>query len=198
MKKNNLFYLCFFALLSLTSCQQEEVVNNRMYSDNFMAKLKFNTINSDETRASIGIKNGQTTKISDKDELKNDKINIGIFSVRIARASKRCLDGFGFCDFKWFPKKQEKKVKQLTESNSLYKNSFFIKSDAEGNKFVDLELSDRPSGLDISKLQPLVVDEQLESSKTINGKEEKIIVPKGTYSFDSSIGKFGGYRVPLK
>ena len=84
-----------------------------------------------------------------------------------------------------------------------HKNMYLCKvithfCDAEGNKFVDLELSDRPSGLDISKLQPLVVDEQLESSKTINGKEEKIIVPKGTYSFDSSIGKFGGYRVPLK
>ena len=164
-----------------------------MYSDEFMAYLQFNTAKLARTRAGLE----QTTNVGD-DEVINEDINIGIFSVRIARASKGCLSGFGFCDFKWFPKQHKKEVDQLLESNPLYDNSFYIQSDAEGNKFVDLELLEKPEELDISKLQPLVVEEQLESFNTIDGKEEKMIVPKGSYSFDSSIGKFGGYRVPLE
>ena len=81
---------------------------------------------------------------------------------------------------------------------NMYNNSFRVKMDKLGNKFVDLELSEKPTGLDVSKLQPLVVEDQLESFTTIDGKEEEVTVPQGTYFFNSSIGKFGGYRIPLK
>ncbi len=81
---------------------------------------------------------------------------------------------------------------------NMYNNSFRVKMDKLGNKFVDLELSEKPTGLDVSKLQPLVVEDQLESFTTIDGKEEEVTVPQGTYLFNSSIGKFGGYRIPLK
>lgn len=194
MKK---IYLLAIALLSLASCQQEDIATNGMYSDEFMSKLKFNTVNLAETRA--GFKDGleQTTKNDGDEAIKNEDINTGIFSVRIARASRGCLSGFGFCDFKWFPKKYDKNVEELKE-NHLYDNSFRIQKDASGNKFVDLELAEKPVGLDISKLQPLVVEEQLESFNTVDGKEEEMTVPQGTYSFDSSIGNFGGYRIPLK
>lgn len=184
------------AFLSLVSCQQEDVTTNRMYSDDFMAKLKFNTINLSMTRASG--RDGHVLTKDDKDPVKNEDVNIGIFSVRIARASKDCASGFGLCDFKWFPGNPNSEVIQLIDSDSLYKNSFRIQRDTEGNKFVDLELLERPKGLDVCKLQPVVVEDQLESFSTINGKEEKMTVQKGVYSFDSSIGKFGGYRVPLK
>lgn len=193
MKK---FYLIALALLSLASCQQEETAVNEPYSDKFMAHLKFNTVQTAGTRAGADGP-GLTTKVEDG-EMINQDINIGIFSVRIARASRKCLDGFGFCDFKWFPKPYDKDLNNLLVNNELYKNSFYIKADQYGNKFVDLELSEKPAELDISRLQPLVVEEELQSSSTVNGKLQDITVPQGTYSFDKSIGEFGGYRIPLK
>ena len=72
-----------------------------------------------------------------------------------------------------------------------------LKCDSEGNKFVDMELLEVPKNLDISKLQPLVVEDSLESIRTINGKEKEVVVPMGTYVFDRTIGKYGGYRIPL-
>lgn len=191
MKK---FYLFAIALLSLASCQQEDIATNGMYSDDFMAKLEFNTVKVAGTRA----EGKQATNKNNEVIKNNEDLDICIFSVRIARASRNCLSGFGFCDFVWFPKQPENDVEKLIESNPLYKNSFRIQRDKGGNKFVDLELSKKPAGLDISKLQPLVVEENLESFSTVNEKEEKMTVPKGSYSFDSSIGKFGGYRIPLK
>lgn len=189
-------YLLAIILLSLASCQQEDIAANGMYSDEFMSKLKFNTLNIAMTRAGVREEKEQTKKI--EDDVKTENFSIGIFSVRIARASRKCLYGFGFCDFRWFPKIHDKNIDQLLESNPLYEKSFNIQSDANGNKFVELELLEKPIDLDVSKLQPVVVEEQLESFNTINGKEEEIIVPKGSYSFDTSIGKFGGYRIPLK
>lgn len=197
MKK---FYLIAIVLLSLASCQQEDIATNGMYSDDFMANLKFNTVNLVETRASLENEPEQTSKIIDDDkEIQSygSGINIGIFSVRIARPSTGCRRGFGFCDFVWFPKQHNKDVDILLEKHSEYR-SFNIKSDSEGNKFVDLELAEKPTGVNLNKLQPLVIEEQLEGFNSINNKENELIVSKGSYSFDRSVGKFGGYRIPLK
>ncbi len=193
------YFIAFALLLSLVSCQQEDIATNGMYSDDFMANLKFNTINLVETRASGGNEQEQTSQITgDNNEIqsKASGINIGIFSVRIARPSTGCKRGFGFCDFVWFPKLHNKDVDILLEKHSEY-SSFNIKRDSEGNKFVDLELAEKPTGIDLNKLQPLVIEEQLEGFNFINNENE-LIVSQGSYSFDSSIGKFGGYRIPLK
>lgn len=193
-------FIAFALLLSLVSCQQEEIATNGMYSDDFMANLKFNTVNLVETRASLGNEQEQTSQITGDDkEIQNyaSGINIGIFSVRIARPSTGCKRGFGFCDFVWFPKQYNKDVDILLEEHSEY-SSFNIKSDSEGNKFVDLELAEKPTGVDLNKLQPLVIEEQLEGFNSIDNKENELIVSQGSYSFDSSVGKFGGYRIPLK
>ena len=98
MKK---FYLLAIVLLSLASCQQEDIATNGMYSDDFMANLKFNTVNLVETRASLENEPEQTSRITDDDkEIQSNAsgINIGIFSVRIARPSTGCKRGFGFCE----------------------------------------------------------------------------------------------------
>lgn len=190
------YFIAFALLLSLVSCQQEDIATNGMYSDDFMANLKFNTINLVETRASGGNEQEQISQITGN---ANDArgINIGIFSVRIARPSTGCKRGFGFCDFVWFPKLHNKDVDILLEKHSEY-SSFNIKRDSEGNKFVDLELAEKPTGIDLNKLQPLVIEEQLEGFNFINDKENELIVSQGSYPFDSSVGKFGGYRIPLK
>jgi len=177
------FYLFAITLLS-------------MYSDDFMSKLKFNTINVSKTRASDNSKDAEVSAINDNSvEATNAGVNIAIFSVRIARPSTNCRHGFGFCDFVWFPKKNNEVD---FRNNHLYDNSFDVKCDSEGNKFVDMELLEVPKNLDISKLQPLVVEDSLESIRTINGKEKEVVVPMGTYVFDRTIGKYGGYRIPLK
>ena len=189
------FYFAI-TLLSLASCQQEDIATNGMYSDDFMSKLKFNTINVSKTRASDNSKDAEVSAINDNSvEATNAGVNIAIFSVRIARPSTNCRHGFGFCDFVWFPKKNNEVD---FRNNHLYDNSFDVKCDSEGNKFVDMELLEVPKNLDISKLQPLVVEDSLESIRTINGKEKEVVVPMGTYVFDRTIGKYGGYRIPLK
>lgn len=196
MKKN---YFLALAVFSLMSCQQEELTSKGMYSDDFMSKLKFKTIITEEPNKTRGVpEDGPSQSQNDevREEPQND-ISIIIFSVRIARPSTGCKKGFGFCDFKWFPMVKEFKAEQASRSD-MYENSFTVQVDAQGNKFVDVELAESSSTLDTKKLQPLVVEEQLESYATVNNKEELMVVPKGTYQFNSSIGKFGGYRVPIK
>ena len=196
MKK---IYFLALAVFSLMSCQQEELTSKGMYSDDFMSKLKFKTIITEEPNKTRGVpEDGPSQSQNDEvpEEPQND-ISIIIFSVRIARPSLDCNKGFGFCNFRWFPILKEFKAEQARRSD-LYENSFIVQVDAQGNKFVDVELAESSSTLDTKKLQPLVVEEQLESYATVNNKEELMVVPKGTYQFNSSIGEFGGYRIPIK
>ena len=89
----------------------------------------------------------------------------GIFSVRIARPSTDCVYGFGFCDFVWFPK-QNNEVD--FRNNHLYDNSFEVKCDSEGNKFVRYGTIRSSKNLDISELQPIVVEDSLSPIRTID------------------------------
>lgn len=197
MKK---FYLLAVAvgLFCLASCQQEELVTNDMYGDDFMSKLKFKTVQLDTAKEVTGASAEKTFLNGTIKANQSAGINIGIFSVRLARPSSDCSRGFGFCDFKWFPMFRKTEINISLNSNPMYANSFPIQMDANGNIYVKLELSNKNEGLDVHKLQPLVVEEQLQSFSTVNGEEKEMIVPEGTYSFDSSIGEFGGYRIPVK
>lgn len=186
MKKT--FFLAI-AFLSLVSCQKEDLMSDGMYSDKFMSSLKFKTLKNSTSH------DGTEPESNSSDNVltRGGGVNIGIFSVRLARPSTDCKDGFGFCDFVWFPKN-----KSVDMNNPLYDNSFLIKSDENGNKFVDMELLEKPDKIDVSKLQPLVVEEELESFRTIEGKEKEMVVPVGKYYFVRSVGQNGGYRIPLK
>lgn len=198
MKK---FCLFVIALLSLASCQQEEIATNGMYDDAFMSKLKFKTADLVEKKVNLKNESDQTAQFTgDKKEIKmnsnSGNLDLMIFSVRIARPSTECKRGFGFCDFVWFPKKPKKDI-QIQLNQRSY-SSFVIKSDENGNKFVDLELAEEPTGIDISKLQPLIVEGELEGFNNVNNEEKEIIISQGSYPFDNSVGEFGGYRIPLK
>ena len=94
-----------------------------------------------------------------------------------------------------FPRNTDLSLDQF-QNNELYEMSFAIESDQFGNKYAELEIAERPTTLDVSRLQPLVVEETLESFG--NREEESMEVPQGTYSFDGSIGELGGYRIYLK
>lgn len=82
--------------------------------------------------------------------------------------------------------------------SELYKNSFAILTDENGRQYVELALAEGSRNVDVTRLQPLVVEETLEGYATIDSREEVMKVPAGVYPFDKSIGEFGGYRVYLK
>jgi len=192
MKKFCLFTIFVFSLLS---CHQEMLVTEGMYSDDFMSKLKFKTITEDKISTTRAVFKGLSEQSENTEYDKIDDLSVGIFSVKIARPSTGCEKGFGFCNFKWFPNRDT--ASNLLE-NDLYKQSFILKCDEEGNKYVDLELSEKPADLDTDKMQPLVVEETLKSYNIVNGEQQKLVVPQGEYPFNSSIGQFGGYRINLK
>lgn len=183
MKKLFLATAYLMCCLTLVSCQQDHIEEDGMYSDEFMSKIKFKTITEEDLRNTVA------------EGTRAGSISLGIFSVRIARPSTGCKRGFGFCDFKWFPRNTDLSLDQF-QNNELYEMSFAIENDQFGNKYVDLEIAERPTTLDVSRLQPLVVEETLESFG--NRVEESMEVPQGTYSFDGSIGELGGYRIYLK
>lgn len=176
-------YLLAVVLLGLCSCQQKKIETKSQYSDEFMSKLEFKTVNKEDLK----------TRVREP-----VLINITIFSVKIARPSLLCKKGFGFCNFRWFPKGGDVKITPEMIDSELYKNSFAILTDENGRQYVELALAEGSRNVDVTRLQPLVVEETLEGYATIDSREEVMKVPAGVYPFDKSIGEFGGYRVYLK
>lgn len=128
---------------------------------------------------------------TNSNEPKPPKADLIIFEVKIARASQRCLTGWGFCDFKWFPMLKN----SMNTSNSF--NSVLVEAKKEKGDYVFyLYVTNPVSDINSSDLN-LVVDEDLVVEEQ-NGLPKSFTLRAGTYSYDASIGEYGGYRIILQ
>lgn len=127
-----------------------------------------------------------------------DGINVGIFKVKIARASTNCVDGWGFCEFEWFPDfKDMGKDEGPIVKMDLNRIEDIKNAEDHGQKLgytyiysAEKIPSDMPE-----ELLNLTIDNDLQTS--IN-KGIIAEINKGVYKFDKNIGAYGGYKIPVE
>ena len=103
MRTSNFFMGCALAVMALVvGCQSEEQVSENsvkeeVREDGFMNKVKFKSLVDEhpDKRAPSATVNPKDLKF------------LNLVSVKLARKKLDCKSGFGLCDFKFFPKKND-------------------------------------------------------------------------------------------
>ncbi len=114
-----------------------------------------------------------------------DKSNPAIV-LRLWKRSRNCFGGLGIC----FVDKH--KPKPVFKSVITDNRDEVVVSILPDNKFIVLEFSSDVSGFSSDELQFAVED-----TLSTDLEESTVIIPQGVYEFDKSIGKWGGYQIPL-
>lgn len=171
--KNLLFGGILF--LSILSCRTDD---GKIEGDlNAMQKI---TLQSQNARSE------EKGNIHSRKKPTAGSVNIFIFEVTIGRSSQGCLKGWGFCNFQWFPSFQN----SATTGN---KKQVEVWEYADGT--FDLEIySDGVVQNPKDPTLDLIVETDLIDT-TNQGR--KFTVKAGTYHFDSSLGAYGGYNIPV-
>lgn len=116
------------------------------------------------------------------DNSSSEKVSSVAIIARLGRNSRGCR-GFGICRVR---------THRVDPSKSIKDKTLLLKFVSENTLFA--ELKDFPT-LDIDlKDYPLSIDEDI--SFISDGKEIKILA--GTYQYNSSLSKFGGYEITVK
>ena len=124
----------------------------------------------------------------------NQTVNIIICSFRIARKKYDCKKGFGACDFKWA---WEQKIESTNYINMENVISSPLRTSSTGKYYLLLSIDQKLTKEEIEQMPPFVVDELLERMEIYNGKKQVISVEKGSYKYNPSIGKYGGFEIPI-
>tara|TARA_B110000114_G_scaffold78488_1_gene83171 strand:+ start:188 stop:733 length:546 start_codon:yes stop_codon:yes gene_type:complete len=169
----------FMALLTVTSCSEDnEAVNS--YDENAIAKqLSFVDV---DTR----IANKQSKGIQ-------SRVKIIIVSWdEWGRASRLCR-GWGLCNADWFP--YFKRTAQ--KSTSTNGGATLLEFDDSLNKFyIDILLAETPPTEIPTEALTLKIDENFEL-EVEDAISQNLTFNQGDYSYDDSLGEFGGYRIYL-
>ena len=170
----------FMALLTVTSCSEDNVTSNG-YDENSIAKqLKFVDVN---------------TRISGKQNNTQAKALLKIIIVRWdewGRASKQCR-GWGLCNAEWFPKTK----KQAQKNTSTNGSATLLEFDNSLNKYyIDILLAETPPSEIPSDALTLKIDKNFELDVQ-SEISQNLTFNQGDYPYDSSLGEFGGYRIYL-
>jgi len=168
----------FMALLTVTSCSEDNEVNS--FDENAIAKqLSFVDVD---------------TRIANK-QSKGTQSRFKIIIVswdEWGRASRQCR-GWGLCNADWFPSAQRRAQKSTSTNGS----ATLLELDNSLNKYyIDILLAETPPSEIPTDALTLKIDENFE----LNVKSEisqNLTFNQGDYPYDDSLGEFGGYRVYL-
>jgi hypothetical protein len=172
----------FMALLTVTSCSEDnEVVNS--YDENSIAKqLSFVDVD---------------TRIANQPSKRVEEV-IPIVSIVIVewdewgRKKKNC-DGWGLCNADWFPK-QGISNRKSTSTNG---GATLLEFDDSMNKYyVDILLAETPPAEIPTEELTLKIDEKFEL-EVEDAISQNLTFNQGDYGYDNSLGEFGGYRIYL-
>jgi len=107
----------------------------------------------------------------------------GDIAWRLWRKSRDCFGGIGICHI-------EKQQKQYNNNENSRDN--VIVPVSENDKFVTFCFSEDVSQYSADDLK-FYIDETL----TLNMDKKVLKVAEGVYNYDSTLGEFGGYKIPL-
>jgi len=130
-------------------------------------------------------------KVSNLDELKStdalmfknsmDKTE-GDIAWRLWRKSRNCFGGIGICHIE----------KNSLKSNQTSSRDNVVIPVSYNDDFVVFNFSQDVSNFNVDELK-FYIDEKL----TLNMGEKMLIINEGVYDYDSNIGEFGGYKIPI-
>ena len=173
-----LTFSLLFVLGTINSCNSDD--DSSSFDENMVAKrLSFVDVNS-------RIEYNKNTKA---------KTQVDIIIVtwdEWGRASKDC-GGWGLCNADWFPSSQKGTLGKSNNSGA----STLLEFDSLNNKYyIDILLSENvPTDIPLNAIT-IKIDEDFE----LNVQEaisRNLTFNQGDYPFNTSLGKFGGYRIYL-
>lgn len=171
--KNKLKITTLFLLLMgfSISCEKNEETKN-IDEDMIASKLTFVDINT--RLASFG-----------------DKKPVVIVEWNEWGRKKKKCRGWGLCNAVWFPPPQEKSVSTNPDGGA----SILEYDDIQDKYYVDILLA-APVPNDIT-LEDIIlrIDEEIELVDIQTLVSRDLTFPVGSYSLDTSLGNYGGYRI---
>lgn len=176
--------LLFFSLISCKSIKEMHPEQN------------LNAVESKEDAIVRSLKFKPLTEATLRNHNENNA-SVGIVRIRFGRPSKNC-NGFGICETEWFPGWREW-IEEILMGSTSFPNTLdaIIKIDNNGEEYITIELSENPS-FKPEELS-LIIERDLEMPNSgKNAFKAGKLIESGEYKFSKNIGKFGGYRIPLK
>lgn len=189
MKKIFIFIALFPLILG--SCQQEETTTPYDDSDATARLLRFETVGDVVNRTANSTRTALETSDIDAEDVAEDPLIICEFEI--GRPKRNCR-GFGICEFVLFPKQYviDGQLDNLTQYGGV------VETDLNGQKYLKVLVTEEVEESVIQSLPSLKIDENLKSTD-INGDEDGgYVLKKGNYSFDSSLGEHGGYKINIE
>ena len=180
MKKLNfLAIFIFMALLTVTSCSDDNETTST-YDENSIAKqLSFVDVD---------------TRITNK-QIKGTQSRVKIIIVRWdewGRAKRECK-GWGLCNADWFPQFN----RTVQKSTSMNGSATLLEFDDSLNKYyIDILLAETPPAEIPTEALTLKIDENFEL-EVEDAISQNLTFNQGDYGYDGSLGEFGGYRIYL-
>ena len=190
MKRTN-FLLAVAFTVAVSSCQQDEIIENRKPKEDAAREIGFVNINDmqmSHTRSSIN---------SDKNKTSS---SLGI-KARIARSKTGCKTGFGLCDIRAMNKKDtfvKHQTRAIFSGVEKYECTTTCTINDNGIGVIYFMLADFPEsqGLTAETMPPFCIDEEIEQPIE-ESPENSLIVASGAYSFQKELGQHGGYAVKV-
>ena len=141
--------------------------------------------------------NTKTTEINRTDELSfyqygyksyknSNNANLVIVRVKLWRPKYNCLHGLGICSIQFFPK-QEVNLKESTVPSRVIDVPLTVE---EGQNYIYLYYAQDVSHFSAFDLK-FIVDQDIQVA-------DNLFIKKGNYIYNSGLGDFGGYKIPLK
>lgn len=195
-------------IFALASCRNERTATESTEYDKMYNQLQFERMKDFISRTdSIVSTRGKSSEVI-TDEVFND-VNIGICKwTKRGRTSKNC-QGFGLCNFQWTPLGHiVLKIIANILLNSITDEEYvgIVKEDFFGNTQMIIRLSSIPTMSDIPEFtmdedvagEPFSEKYTDEEGNEIKGLPKEIILKKGIYQYDPSIGDCGGYAIDVE
>lgn len=167
------------ALLTFTSCSKDNETTETYDENAILTQLRFVDVN---------------TRIANMQNAENQS-RIKIIIVEWdewGRKKKQCR-GWGLCNADWFPI-ANRQAKRNTSTNG---SATLLEFDDSLNKYyIDILLADTPPAEIPTEALTLKIDEnfELDVEEAIS---RNLTFNQGDYSYDDSLGEFGGYRIYL-
>ena len=190
MKKLFFSLILLIGVIVISSCSSEEASVKCVDYEAMARQLIFQSVGSQVTATdanNIAFSSENITR-------GRGEVTVIICSFRIARKKYNCKTGFGVCDFKWIWQKMSSANDFVNENNVV---SSVVRTSSLGSYYVVLPIEQELSDEDKKNMPPLIVDDYVEHMETIDNKKQTISIKDGSYKYNPSIGKNGGFEVPV-
>lgn len=191
MKHNIIFSLSLIGLASVFYCCTTEPVNTVIQDQDDLDKAIFEQLSFLSAMDMIG-QTAFDTRSAEEDDLDSDEefYSEGVIVAYDPYKKKtRCHSGVGICNVEWFPSNAVSNTR-----SDIMRMSSVLCINKNQDTYFDIILSSPVSAELENQLPSIMVEEDVIGYSNVPGCNGFVVV-QGEYSFNRSLGQFGGYRI---